>query len=691
MLQIYSIGYKKQSLDISISGENVELSAIKLFPDNINMKEVVVVGKSLMRQDGHWLYIPDKTQKKHAYTGYDLIYNLMIPGIKVDRRNGSITTQAGEMSLYINGVKATSKDIENLRPKDILKVEYHDIPTGRYAGEPAVINYITKNYQQGGYVSLSGEQSMGYNKGKYDVSGKIAKNSTSLTVYGGYNYQKVEGVKENMNEYFNTGNEIIHRNKYFQNGLYSGRQHYEQIKLSHDTKKHNLYGTLSFVQNDIPNNHTNSVLIYQDNDNSSVQTSNDINSKDLKSEIVLNGSFYLPNAQELSVRLDGSYSKTNYTRSYQESKYLSTTHVNEKFYSFNLNAFYNVEMKHNNSMYVSLLHFHNVSSADYRGDYTLWQHLWSGETIINVQYMQKIGGWFTYMVNPGVSALNYRLHNEPLQRIWSPRLNSWILCDITSQQVAGIGFGIGNESPDISYFNSTDQTIDSYQIKRGNPALGNTKIYDLFARYQGMFQPLNFELNMWYTRMAHNIVPYYYQENGKIVNSFCSNNDFHRFKVDMSVSYMFSEKLRANANFKYERMLQSDSQNEAVNNYFASLDMSYFINVFTIAAYVKTTERNLDERTLLVLKKPASYGLSVRANTDKWMVEVGVDNLFTKNIAYYEYGNFDIYNSCKVRTSRHYQQTGYIKVAYTFDFGRKTSRDSRDVNTNINSAILKAD
>lgn len=36
------------------------------------------------------------------------------------------------------------------------------------------------------------------------------------------------------------------------------------------------------------------------------------------------------------------------------------------------------------------------------------------------------------------------------------------------------------------------------------------------------------------------------------------------------------------------------------------------------------------------------------------------------------------------------QQTGFVKVAYAFYFGHKTSRDDRNINTNINNAILKA-
>ena len=49
-----------------------------------------------------------------------------------------------------------------------------------------------------------------------------------------------------------------------------------------------------------------------------------------------------------------------------------------------------------------------------------------------------------------------------------------------------------------------------------------------------------------------------------------------------------------------------------------------------------------------------------------------------------------LYQYNQVQTSRIYQRTGYVKLAYTFDFGRKTSRDKNDVDRSINSAIMKA-
>ena len=72
------------------------------------------------------------------------------------------------------------------------------------------------------------------------------------------------------------------------------------------------------------------------------------------------------------------------------------------------------------------------------------------------------------------------------------------------------------------------------------------------------------------------------------------------------------------------------------------------------------------------------------------MAEVGTANPFNARSHYREYLYTDAYQYNQVRTSRIYQQTGYVRVAYTFDFGKKTSKERNNVDRSINSAILKA-
>lgn len=191
MLAFSTIGYKPQIIPASVSNQDTQLPVITLESDNVILNEVVVKGSSYVRKTDHVLVIPDKQQVKHAGTGYDLLYNLMIPSLEVNKRTGKVSTFGGEVALYINGEKAEYEEVQNLRPRDIKNIEYYDTPTGKYADDVASINYITKERTSGGYVSLDGKQTIGYLMGNYNIGTKLMHGNNSYSVLGGYITQKI--------------------------------------------------------------------------------------------------------------------------------------------------------------------------------------------------------------------------------------------------------------------------------------------------------------------------------------------------------------------------------------------------------------------------------------------------------------------------------------------------------------------
>ena len=50
------------------------------------LTEVNVIAKHLTREADRIVAMPTIEQRKHAHTGYDLVRNLMIPGVSVDRK-----------------------------------------------------------------------------------------------------------------------------------------------------------------------------------------------------------------------------------------------------------------------------------------------------------------------------------------------------------------------------------------------------------------------------------------------------------------------------------------------------------------------------------------------------------------------------------------------------------------------------
>lgn len=625
-----------------------------------------------------------------AVQAYDLLYNLMIPSLDVNKRTGKVTTFGGEVALYINGEKADYKEIQNLRPRDILNVEYYDVPTGKYAGDVASINYITRKKDTGGYISLDGKQTIGYLSGNYNIGTKLMKGNNSYSILGGYSTQKYNGTQTEKDENITFSDYSINRNTQTIGANYHNNQQYIQFKANNRTKKRNISAQISLIRNETPENDNDELLKYSGRYTQTVFSANRRKEKGLSPSVKLYGNFQLSKKQTLELTAKTSYAQNDYSRTYQEGEKNSLSNVDEDLYSFNVSAKYNIRLKHHNQLGINLNHIHKITSSTYTGDYNSWQHLWMGESMLFINYAQQIAKKFNMVLMPGISWLNYNLHKEDIQQHFSLRMNSTFMYSINKTQQLIAAINIGNEQPDISYINNVDQTVDFLQIKRGNPYLKNTKLYILGAGYKLQTGKLNLQIIGQYQKIFNNISTHYYIENNKLVSSFRSDRDVNQWAASFDLSYRFSDNLRAKFNTKYYRTDISGEYDITDNSIIASLDINYFWKDFAINIYGNTITRRLNNFSFAVEKTPAVYGTSISWSHKGWHTEIGTESPFTRHSYFQENANLGIYKYSQSQTSRINQQTGYIKVAYTLDFGRKTSREKNDVDRNINSAIMKS-
>ncbi len=552
ILAVSSIGYVSQAIDFKMGGKDYELPLIILKNDNILLKEVEVKGSSFIQKKDHLLVIPDKQSVKHSFSGYDLLYNLMIPGLTVNRKEKSVKALSGEATLYINGVKADMREIQNLQPKDIERVEYYVLPTtGPFTGDAASINYITKVYNSGGYVTLDAEQNIGYLKGDYNVGAKLSHGHTSYTFFGGYNMKSHDGVEREKEETILFSRNPIHRTTKDDHARYKENQQYAQFKVSHDTDKHNLYAQASFVRDDTPHDDRDELLRYTGDEESARRSSEASDNENYKTTVTLNGIFNPSQAHQVKMFLIGSYTRNRYNRSYAENSWNSSTCVEEDLYHIQPYIAYSYQPDRYNSYYGRIFHLHNITSSSYRGDYDSRQRLWTGETLAMFDYTHLFTDNLTLMLSPGVSWLNYKLRGGDLQSSWNFRTNSWIRYVINSRHWAGLGFSMGNNQPDINYLNTVDQTVDAYQIKRGNPLLDNMRILQWYFMYEGQIEKLNVQCKLWYSRDKHAIYTDYYLEGDKLIGSYASDGSFDTANAELAGSYRFSDKLRASLTLGY--------------------------------------------------------------------------------------------------------------------------------------------
>lgn len=689
LLFVSSMGYIPQWHIFSIGIQDKKLPLLTLKKDNILLDEVVVKASSFVRQKDRVLIIPTEQQVKHASTGYDLLYNLMIPGMSVNTQKGSVNTLLGEATLYINGQKADYKEIRALRPKDIEKIEYFEMPTGKYAGDKASVNYILKKKNTGGYVALDGMQTIGYLGGDYNANLKVMHKNTSYTLFAGHSMEHNDGIRTDKKEVFYFPEQEISRTTHVDDTELNKNKQYAQLNINNNNDKRTLAGKISFVHQSMPDNYSKSVIEYDNTPVNDISAKTETTQTALMPSLNLYGSFKLGQTQFLNVNLTATYTNNEYIRKYTERNYFSHTKVDESLYNITFSTDYNIQLKHNNSFGLNFSHLHSISSATYKEDFKEWSHLWTTETLLMGQYNQSIGKIYMSLQFGG-DLLQYCLHGNEAKRYLSPHANILLNYQINSENSILYGLNTGNSNPPMEWINNVNQELDSLSVKRGNPHLERTNYYNSYLVYNHQTGKINLQVAGLYFGAINSVFSDYYIENDKLVNTFRTGGNFHQLKGSLAVTYKIIPSLHIKllGFYRYNEITGKVKQHR--NEWGGSMDINYYWKDFAFNIHGKSTGKTLDNYPAFV-DTPANYGAFVRWNHKNWMAEAGTDNTFSKHNQTKMYMDMGVYRFHNSSYSETYQKTGYIKVAYTFDFGKNTSKEQRNINTTINSAILKAE
>lgn len=686
MLSVSSVGYRSLWMSVDIEKDETQLSPIILQTDNILLDNVVVEASSFVRTDDKLLIHPDKKSVKHSHTGYDLLYSLMIPGVDVDRMNGTVSALGGEASMYIDGRKVDYREVQSLRPKDVDRIEYYDVPSGKYIGDVVSINFITKKYDKGGYVSLDAKQSCGYFNGDYNAVAKLVSGKTSYVFFAGHAMSR-DRKKENISEHFIFPDSEIDRQQKTLKSLTENNKQYAQLNIANENERRMLVGKFSFVRNETPTDYGKNRLEY--NGGESKESEKRSKQSGLMPNMELYGHFNLTDKRFLEFTLSGHYAHNDYYYDYKENTYSSSNGSKEDVYDMNALLIYGVKLPRKSSLSMKLAHRYVVSMASYEGTAPSWQHLWQRETIAFGEYKRHIGKNFSYALSPGLSFLQYRLHNQEYTKYFSPRLQSRLMYAFTKRQQLQFMFNIGNTNPQIQDLNNAELHVDSLQVIRGNSKQKVARFVTASMMYGAQLGKFNMQCVVNYQGGNGLLTKDYYLENDKLVQSNRSDAKAHITESTLSVAYRASDNWRLKVDGIHTFVKIYNSISECFNNFSGRIQSDFYWKSFMGSVYGKTELKEMDPK-LIRLYTPSRYGCFVRWNQSGWYVEAGVENLFRHNDRRYRL-NRDVYSYTKLEKSRAYQNVGYVKIAYSFDFGKKTQREKNAVNKTINSAILKAE
>ena len=688
LLLFSCIGYSTKFLQLEVIDTNMHIPDVTLQSGNILMDEVIVKGTSFIRKKDHVVIIPDNQSIKHAFSAYDLLNNLMIPTINVNRDTGMVNTWGGTVTLYINGRKADYREIRSLRPKSIEKIEYFDAPSGIYSGDVASINLITKEQLEGGYVGLDALQRVGYLNGDYNVVTKYTLGNTNYTLFAGHNMTEYEGESANRKEAIYFPEFTINRSIITDNDLVKNNQQYAELSFLNKKRKRTLQTKVGLVRKDKPESNRSSSVKYTGFYNDSVTSKLYLEQSSLKPFIKLYGKFQLKKNQDLIMSLSSEYTKTDYTREYSENKYLSYSHIDEKNYSLETSIKYNIKLKHQNNFDVELFHLYTVDKTEYSGDYDNSQSLWVGESLLFFTYDQRFKKNISLNIRTGLSSQQYHLKGKEDVSNISPRFNLRFTYLAKEKHYFMANIAIGNNFPTIDLLTNAEQNIDAIQLKRGNPNLKAMKIYMPNVVYNTQWKNLNMTIGLMGMMLDNNIYYDYLLENTKLVHTYKSDSKFYSLQGMLSTTWKINKNLHLKIDGSWNRYILSGGYTNKYNSFNASVQMNYYVGDVSLKLKAFTPQRSLTS-VGFYMKNPGGYNISIARNIRNWQWEIGGNNIFNNGFERKTCLQSDIYNYIDVQRGINDRMNGYIKVSYMFDFGKKVSRDKKNIDMNINSSILK--
>lgn len=698
ILHFSSIGFKPATYRFSLKETDEPLNINMTLDNDVHLlDEVIVNGQSVLRgEQGQLVALPSQKQKRHSFGGFNLLSNMMIPGVKVDIATGEVSALFGTASTYINGIKANKEEIRSLRAKDVIKVEYFDAPTGKYTGENAVVNFVVKSYSSGGFGELSARQSIGFLDGSYDFAGKIAQKNSTIRLFGGYGLSKLDSDRRNGVTHYVLKEGTLTELTHALIGENRSDKTYIQSDITNSTNKRTLQGAIFFNRNNTPYEKSVDKVSY-----SGALISPDLtqerNISDLGCQggMRLYGSFSMGHNQHFEAGTTLSYTENSYDYHMKDSGgetdyYATTSFSEEHLWNWDINISYTKYFHHRNSLSIKIINLYKNSNADYSGINEHRTSLWSNEDILFIQYFHPLSNTVNLSFQPGISSLQYQQINKKRISIFSPRLNFRLSARLPQNQFLMTSCNIGNSFPDIASLSSAEQVINQFHIIKGNPDIDNTKLYQILTVYginsrhfgiQGMVQ---YQYN-------HSVpVRSFFTEGMTVVESWTTEEDAHYINTNLSLTYRPVERINLQLTGGYNRYQYTGYQDSYSGSWEATMNASMFIGYIMVNAHVSTPQSVMG-MDLARVKTPWKYGCSINYAIKNWKIEAVFDNPFIKNNRYIFESFNPVYNYNYSLTSRRAGCSGYIKVSLEFDFGKSIKKEDLKLQQiNIDNSLIKA-
>jgi hypothetical protein len=698
-LSISFVGYETFEFDIEKFNKNIDLDTIVLFAAATELEGAVIKSTRAKITDDRRIVYPTQRQLEITADGITLLNAMKLPRLLVVPATTEVKYFGeGTLLFYINDRQASIKQVRALSPKDIVRVEYIDVPGLEYgAGVGLVIKYITKPVERGVTSSISIDKPLNRNSGEADIISRFNyKNSEFSVNYDGtYNRTHYfDAVK--TNETFNLPTGTLYRNE-------------DEISLNQKEIKNNIamlyqysrpqkevfYIKAEYAFVNSPYHNSTSVLYNQGLRNDTTLKYDLTSEKQKIYSAVLVFTKYFSNSQYLYFSAMYNNTQINSYRNYKEVDNTTDladiyTDVFDKSYYLRLNAIYYIKLSKKIGLQTSLLDVYLGAKDIYKGTYASSSYIKRNL----IEFSNRLS--FKSEKFSSNFSINMNWNNKKTGDESTTEFTIQPVIDgryvFNSRNYIAYRFTLFKNLPQMYALSSATQIIDDIQRRRGNPNLKSGLIFD--PRLNGNIGVGKFDIN-WNARYSFYkdwVGEQTYLENGFIVRMPVNMENIHMYITNCEISPDLFDWLSLSLGLNYDIYVNDRKYYKRIyDNFHISFDATATWNKWSFSTVIWTPKRVLLGENLWK-QEPAVYFTLLRTWFDgKLSTSLTVYNPIKK---YYFKENNINYSALAPYENELYYNSSYqmlmFNISYKFNVGRKSSSTSVKTNFEAETGIISS-
>lgn len=655
------------------------------------LQEIVVTADGQIETADKTLLLPTQLEKKHAANGFNLLYMMQVPDLEVSARTRSITTHnGGEVVLCINGMEALAEDVASLSAKNIRTIEYIRTPSGKYAGKPGLLNFVTVKMNYGGNVYLSASEGFCYKHGDYmafaDFNRK--RHSFSLTATG--NWSRNHSYDEGEEAFAFSGGSSLERSNKDNGALRKDNSQALRMRFTATGDSHRLNAYVNLARQAMPGYDVSQAVFY----NGSYGTTNRITSSNnlsIAPSAYANYTLWLPKEQMFDFTASTQIGHNKYYSLYTETKQTELeTKVTEDNYAFSGNARYSKTWKNNLSIAGSLNNDYKHYTDFYAGSASGRQRLTSNVSVALLQ-LSKYNDKYYYYVSAGLSNSAVSLNGTHYDYCMPVAFygGNYALNSKHSLSLNGL---FTHTLFDPSDKNAMTVPTSFFEATCGNPDLAPMKVLGNTLSYNGQFGKsrvsFSYDNNIYFDNIVHR----YTADSNTIFDKRINGTTFYGNMFTASYTCrLLNEHLRLSVTAIEEyNMLRGSAYNMSRNVFRMKGGLVCLAGEWTFSFDYRTPYTSLDIHQPWLIRRRPVYEWKIGWAHKSLTVEALVRNPFSR----YDKQHITMDYGCYSRNSWKFNEAEgrdiRLTMTYSISYGKKSERGDMEVNKGINSAIMKA-